>query len=82
MEISEFKNILNVLLVVVVFQGCSTPNYGYSKEGWKSLSEEERVTIKEEYQAIIDSKKKQAHKDIIDARTQSIIDRGVAGPKY
>jgi len=78
----KFRTIACILLVIVVFQGCSTPYYGYSKEGWESLSDEERIAKKEEYQVIIDSKKQQAHKDIIDARTQSVIDLGVKGPKY
>ena len=73
---------INILFLILAIQGCSTPYYGYSKEDWNSLSEEERIAIKKEYQSIIDSNREQQHKDILDERTQSIIDRGVEGPKY
>ena len=73
---------INILLLIISIQGCSTSYYRHSKEDWNNLSIEERIAIKEEYQIIIDSKRGQAHKDILDARTQSIIDRGVDGPKY
>lgn len=67
---------------MITIQGCSTLYYGHTKEDWDNLSEEEKIAIKEEYQFIVDSKKEKAHKDIIDARTQSIIERGVEGPKH
>jgi PBP1b-binding outer membrane lipoprotein LpoB len=79
---NRFKISPVLLLVILVFQGCSTPYYGHSKASWEDLSEEERTAIKKEYQFIIDSKKEQAHVDKIDARTQSVIDHGVEGPKY
>lgn len=82
MTINTSGKYLKTLLLIGFLQACSTPYYGHSKEDWDKLSEEERVTIKKEYQFIIDSRNKQAHKDTIDARTQSIIDFAVEGPKY
>ena len=76
------NNSIKILLVIIALQGCSTPYYGHSKIEWDNLSEVEKVAVKKEYQFIIDSKVTQKHKDIIDARTQSVIDFGVEGPKY
>ncbi len=78
----ELNKVVRCLFVIVVFQGCSTPYYGHSKEDWEKLSEEEHVAIKKEYQFIVDSRKEQTHKNTINAKTQSVIDLGIAGPKY
>lgn len=67
------------LLVVLFIQGCSALYYGHSKEDWDRLTDDEQAAIKLEYQTIIDSKRAQAHQDVINARTQSIIDLGVSG---
>ena len=79
------KNLLGsiiFLLVILAIQGCSAPYYDHSKKDWDNLSEEERIAIKAEYQLIVDTKRDQPHKDKIEARTQSVIDRGVEGAKY
>ena len=66
---------------MIALLGCSTPYYGYSKDDWNNLSEEERIAIKKEYQFIIEARERQKHEDVIDARTQSVIDLGVEGAK-
>lgn len=73
---------LITLFIILVLQGCSRPYFGYSEAAWQAMSEEEKVAITTEYQAVIDARGEQAHADVIDARTQSVIDRGVNGPKY
>ena len=57
---------------------CATPYYGYTKNDWESLSEEEQTAVKAEYQDIIDSKKEQKHKDLLESYKQKIIDAGVS----
>ncbi len=56
---------------------CSTPYYGYTKEDWDNLTEQERINIKDEYRAILATKNNQAHADKIDTRKQSIINYGI-----
>lgn len=73
---------IKALLLVITLQGCSTPYYGYTKRDWNRLSAEEQDAVKAEYQEIVDFKRGQAHDDTLDARTQSIIDYAVDGPKY
>lgn len=75
-------NLIKTIFVVVIMQGCATPYYGYSKSDWDAMSEIDKVAIKEEYEFIKNTQAQQKHKDIIGARTQSIIDRGVKGRKY
>jgi len=82
MEMNSLYKSITILLITISLQGCSTPYYGHSKSEWDKLSEEEQIAMKKEYQLIIDSKKEQKHKNIIDERTQSIIDRGVEGRKH
>jgi len=82
MKKNSLHNPINILLLIIALQGCSASYYGHVKEDWNKLSEDERMAIKKEYQVIVDSKKKQSHKGILEARTQSIIDRGVEGPRY
>lgn len=71
---------IRVIIFIALLQGCSTPYFGHTEEGWNRLSEEQRLAIKKEYELAIDYKNSQRHRDKIDARTQSIIDRGVEGP--
>ena len=70
------------MFIIVLITGCSTTYYGHSKTEWDMLSKEEQTTIIEEYQFIIESKRKQEHKDIIDARTESVIELGVREQNY
>ena len=81
MYIRSLKNyiIFLILSFTLAVAGCSSPYYGYTKADWNNLSDEQQIAIKQEYQNIIDSKSEQAHQDIIDARTRSIINRGVEG---
>ena len=76
----RFFSVLNPLLLVL--SGCSTPYFGYSEGEWNNLSEDEQAAIKAEYQPIIDARAKQAHQDIIDERTESVINLGVNGTKF
>lgn len=71
---------LVILAATVLLQGCSTLYFGHSKEEWNSFSDDEKTAIKAEYQTIINSRNEQTHTDKINARTQSIIDYGVAAP--
>jgi len=51
--------------------------FGHSKAEWDKLTDDEKATVKEEYQTVIDSKNEQAHADKIKERTQSVIDYGL-----
>lgn len=74
--------IITAILFLITTQACTTPYYGYSKDDWGKLSEDEQATVKGDYELIIDSRREQVHRDIIDARTQSVIDLGVNGPRH
>lgn len=76
------NKLIQTLLLIITIQGCSTPYYGHTKRDWERLSAEEQSAVKAEYQAIVDYKRNQAHDDTLDARTQSIVDYAVDGPKY
>lgn len=78
----KLAGVYSAIFIMILLQGCSTPYFGYSEKEWQKLSDEERAVKREEYQPIIDSRGERAHTDVIDARTQSVIDRGVNGPKY
>ena len=67
----------SLIIILIASQGCSLPYYGHTKETWNNLTAIEQEAIKQEYQAVIDSRSDQAHTDKINARTQSIIDRAV-----
>ena len=82
MQKNNLYKFLQTLLVTILLQGCSTLYYGHSKVVWDNFSEDEQIAIRNEYQFIFDSQMEQKHKKIIDARTQSIIDRGVNGPGF
>ena len=69
---------MSALIVALLTQACSSPYFGRTKEGWNNLTEEERMAVKKEYQAIIDARSEETHTDIINERTQSIIDYGVS----
>lgn len=69
-------------VIALAIAGCATPYYGFSKEEWNSYTEEERMAIKAEYQDIMALQEDQKRRDAHNAITQSIIDRGVNGPKY
>ena len=73
---------LTAILFLITAQACTTPYYGYSKDDWGKLTEAEQAIVKSDYETIIDSRKEQVHRDIIDARTQSVIDLGVNGPRH
>jgi TRAP-type C4-dicarboxylate transport system substrate-binding protein len=66
--------------VAIIFSltlyGCSSPYYGYSKAEWDALSINERIAIKEEYDAILATKNNQRSNEVIQERTESIIDFG------
>lgn len=69
------------MLLVLVSLGCAKPYYGYTKAEWDNLTDEERSVIKQDYEFLIEAQNQQKHGDTIDARTQSIIDRGTEGIK-
>jgi len=75
MKIQYFS--LSIISVLFILQACTTQYYGHTKNEWDNFSKEEKMAIKLEYQEIIDSRNKQAHKDIINSRTEQVIDMGV-----
>lgn len=77
----KLTGLIKTVFFIAIIQGCSTPYYGYSKSDWYALSIIERAEIEKEYEFVKNTRKEQKHKDIINARTQSIIDLGVDGGK-
>ncbi|MFV2061344.1 MAG: hypothetical protein ACC653_11725 [Gammaproteobacteria bacterium] len=69
------RNIL-YLPVVLLIVSCATPYFGYSKTDWDNFTEEERTEIQVEYRKIIAIQKNLDHTDIINDRTQSVVDLG------
>lgn len=70
--------LLLFFILSTLIQSCSAPYYGYTKEKWDSFTEQEKVTIKKEYQVITSIRNAQNHTDKINERTQSVIDYGVS----
>jgi hypothetical protein len=70
------KTFLSILIIASGLQACSVFYFGYTKEEWRNLSEEEKLAAKTEYQRAIDSREDQKHTDKINSRTQSVIDYG------
>ena len=64
--------------MIILFAGCATPYYGYSKEEWQKLSTEEKKAAQTEYDEIINFKYRQEHEDQFDDRNHQIIYRGVS----
>ena len=79
--VNRFMRETAAVLLVFLLYGCTTSYYGYSKDAWNGMSEGERSSIKSEYELVLESRNKQGHQDVIDARMQSVIDRGAEGPR-
>jgi hypothetical protein len=69
------------LLAAFLMQACSSFYFGHTKAEWNTLTEKEKIAAKKDYQTIIGSRSNQAHTNQINARTQSVIDRGTIGAK-
>ena len=79
---NSLQRCIGFFVIALAIQGCAAPYYGLTEEEWNSLNEEEQTAIKAEYQNIIALKENQERRKLHDARTQSIIDYGLKGPKY
>jgi hypothetical protein len=68
----------NIFLVtsVLALNACSVFYFGHTKEEWNRLTEAEKSAVKVEYQQAINSREEEKHTDIINSRTQSVIDYG------
>jgi len=69
---------LYLTIVIILFVGCATPYYGYTKTEWEKLSDEEKKVAQAEYDEIIHFKYRQEHEDQFDDRKQQIINRGAS----
>jgi len=81
-KMKTLRHSMTALLFLLSVPACTTPYYGYSKEDWGKLTKDEQTAVKSEYELIVESRREQVHRDIIDARTQSVIDLGVNGPDH
>ena len=72
-------DLTKAIITITFLQGRSTPYYGYSKSDWDALSEVDKTLIEKEYVFIKNTREGQKLKDMINARTQSIIHLGVNG---
>lgn len=70
------KNII-LLLITIFCAACMHPYFGYTEAEWNRLPGKQRQAIKAEYQPIIDAKHAQRHDELIEERTQQVIDLGV-----
>lgn len=68
-----------LLLITIFCAACVHPYFGYTEAEWNRLPEKQQQAIKAEYQPIIDAKRAQRHEDLIDERTQQVIDLGAHG---
>ena len=66
------------VFISCLLQACSVFYFGHTKEEWNKLSATEKSKVKEEYQAIIQTRTDQAHDDKVNGRTQSIMDYGAS----
>ena len=73
---------IGFFVIALALHGCAAPYYGLTEEEWNSLDEKGQTAIKAEYQNIIALQENQERRKPHDARTQSIIDYGLKGPKY
>lgn len=76
-KISQMKK-LNIFLIAsaLALNACSIFYFGHTKEEWNRLTEAEKSAAKAEYQQAINSREEEKHTDIINSRTQSVIDYG------
>lgn len=69
-----------ILLGVLSFVACANPYYGYDKEEWEKLSEEQQQTIKQEYEEMLKKKKDWEHDQLLRERDEQVIRRGLGEP--
>ena len=69
-----------VLLFFLAFTACASSYYGYSKEEWDKLSEEQKQAAKQEYEEILKKKKDLEHDQLLRERDQQVIRRGLGEP--
>ena len=67
----------SLVIATLLIVGCATPYYGYSKEEWQKLSDEEKKVAEKEYEEIIQFKYRQEHEDQFEHQKQKMINRGV-----
>jgi TRAP-type C4-dicarboxylate transport system substrate-binding protein len=64
-------------LLMLIVSGCATDYYGYNKQQWNALSQEEQAAAIEQYDYILQEKEEKRHEDLIESYRQKIIERGV-----
>ena len=69
-----------VLISVLTFSACANPYYGYSKEEWDKLSEQQQQAVKKEYAEMLKKKKDLEHDQLLRERDEQIIRRGLGEP--
>ena len=69
-----------VLMSVLTFSAYANPYYGYSKEEWDKLSEQQQQAVKKEYAEMLKKKKDLEHDQLLRERDEQIIRRGLGEP--
>ena len=69
-----------VLISVFIFSACADSHYGYSKEEWDKLSDQQQRMVKKEYEAILKKNKDLEHDQLLRERDEQIIRRGLGQP--
>ena len=78
----NFRNILlsGILFSLVTLVACANSYYGYSKEEWDKLSEQQQQAAKQEYEEMLQKKKDLEHDQLLRERDEQIIRRGLGEP--
>ena len=69
-----------LLFSVFTISVCASPYYGYSKEEWDKLSEQQQQVVKKEYEDMLKKKKDLEHDQLLRDRDEQIIRRGLGEP--
>ena len=74
------KRLGGILFSVLTLVACANSYYGYSKEKWDKLSEQQQQAAKQEYEEMLQKKKDWEHDQLLRERDEQIIRRGLGEP--
>lgn len=78
----NFRNKLlsGILFCLLTLVACANSYYGYSKEEWDNLSEQQQQAAKQVYEEMLQKKKDLEHDQLLRERDEQIIRRGLGEP--
>ncbi len=69
-----------LLISTLYFSACANPYYGYSKEEWDKLSDQQQQAAIKEHAEMQRKKKDWEHDQILRERDEQVIRRGLGEP--